>query len=92
MEETTGSIGSSQRAMAELALSDEERGRLAAKMGALPLPRRRCWRRGRGGGMGIGELERLQRVNEAGAEIVVALAGREPLGARGQDAANVGRC
>src|SRR5215472_9368645 len=57
---------------------------------ALPLPRRRCWRRGRGGGTGIGELERLQRVNEAGAEIVVALAGREPLGARGQDAANVG--
>jgi Protein of unknown function (DUF1236) len=28
MKETTGSIGGSQRAMAELALSDEERGRL----------------------------------------------------------------
>jgi len=28
MEETTGSIGGSQRATAELALSDEERGRL----------------------------------------------------------------
>src|SRR5262245_27350131 len=62
-----------------------------AKMGALPLSQRRCWRRGRGGGMRIGELERLQRINEAGAEIVVALAGREPLGARGQYAANVSR-
>src|SRR6516164_5317974 len=134
MEETTGSIGGSQRATAELALSDEERGRLyegvmriadasvanvpapavadalpsgvplqdpagmaqevpqvrghkfvkfddrivvvdpksrvvvamipryklllaTAKMGALPLLRRRCWRRGRGRGMRIGELQ-----------------------------------
>src|SRR5262249_39737200 len=50
-----------------------------AKMRALPLLQRRCRRRGRGRGMRIGELQRLERVNEAGAEIVVALAGPEPL-------------
>ena len=57
----------------------------------LPLLQRRCWPRGRGRGMRIGELQRVERVNESGAEIVVALTGREPLCARGQDAANVGR-
>jgi hypothetical protein len=35
-------------------------------------------------------LQRLQRIDQARAEIVVAVAGREPLRARGQDAANVG--
>src|SRR5262249_42099098 len=53
---------------------------------ALPPPR---WRRGRDSW--IGQLQRLQGIDQAGAEIVIALAGRDPLCARGQDAANVGR-
>src|SRR6516162_3695921 len=53
---------------------------------ALPLPR---WPRGRDSW--IGQLQRSDGIDQARAEIVVALAGREPLRARGQDAANVSR-
>jgi hypothetical protein len=56
---------------------------------ALLLRQRRCWRRARGRGTRIGELQRLERFNEAESEIVVAFAWRESL--RSQDVANVGR-
>jgi hypothetical protein len=59
---------------------------------ALALPRGRS-RRGRRGGRAsrISQLQRLQRIDEAGAETVVAVTRREPFGAQGEDAANVGR-
>src|SRR6516162_954189 len=45
---------------------------------ALPPPR---WRRGRG--PRVGQLQRLQGIDQTGAEIIVALARREALCARG---------
>ena len=51
----------------------------------LPPPR---WRRSRDSR--IGQLQRLQGIDQAGADIVVALSRPEALCARGQDAANVG--
>src|SRR5262249_52311886 len=47
------------------------------------------WLRGRDSW--IGQLQGLQGIDQTGAEIVIALAGREPLCARGQDATNVRR-
>ena len=41
--------------------------------------------------MRLGELQRVERIDQAGAETVVALAERKPLGARREDAANVHR-
>src|SRR6185369_15106720 len=74
-------------------------GRAATRTGAIPpgsgsaLPqrgRRRGWRGG-GRGTGIGQLQRLERIDQAGAEIVVTVARSEPPRAGGQDAADVGR-
>src|SRR5262245_14705631 len=57
----------------------------------LALPDWPRWRRRRRGcGSRIGQLQRLHGIDQAGAEIVIALAGREALCARGQDAANIG--
>ena len=38
----------------------------------------------------LGELQRVERIDQAGAEIVVALARPKPLCTRGQNAADVG--
>jgi hypothetical protein len=40
----------------------------------------------------VRELQRLERIDQAGAKIVVAFAWRKPPGAQGEDAANVGGC
>ena len=52
---------------------------------------RRIRRRGCGRTARIGRLHGLERVDQAGAEIVVTVAGPEPLCARGQNAADVRR-
>src|SRR3954451_7522796 len=43
-----------------------------------------------GSGAWNSELQRLQRIDQSGAEVVVAVARRQPPCARGQDAADVG--
>src|SRR5437016_7924018 len=53
---------------------------------ALPPPR---WRRGRDSW--ISQLQRLQGIDQAGPEIVIARTAPEPLCARRQNAANIGR-
>ena len=59
-------------------------------MRALLLLHRRCRPQGRGHAVRLGELQRLERVDQAGAKIVVALARPKPLCTRGQNAADVG--